>query len=66
MTYMCRLSNITDEITDQEHGLIFFIPNSADNHNYSWVPGQESYSLLFWFIEESFKIMSNTSSLSVA
>lgn len=65
MTCAYRLSNIIAELTDHERCPIPFRLHSADNHNYSGCQGQKNCSSLFWLTEESFKVLNDTSSLSV-
>lgn len=65
MTCVYRLSNIIAELTDHEHCPFPFRLNSADNHNYSGCQGHKSCSSLFWLTGESFKVLNDTSSLSV-
>lgn len=65
MTCVYRLSNIIAGLTDHEQCPIPFRLNSADNHNYSGCQGQKNCSSLSWLTEESFKVLNDTSFLSV-
>lgn len=65
MTCIYRLSTIIAKVTDHERCPILWRLNSADNHNYAGCQGQKNCSSLFCLFEESFKVLSDTSFLSV-